>query len=60
MIMSFFQVHISCGTEGRITSVAEPNRCEYVFLFTTPAACTSPEDSGDEEEADSAHQHTEL
>ncbi|KAK3894252.1 hypothetical protein Pcinc_001971 [Petrolisthes cinctipes] len=58
-------VHISCGTEGRITGVSEPNRCEYVFLFTSPAACTSPEDSREEEEeegdvAGEADRHTEL
>lgn len=32
-------VKISCGRENKIVSVAEPNRCEYLFEFTTPAAC---------------------
>ena len=32
-----------CGVENVITSVSEPNRCEYVFEFTTPSICQTVE-----------------
>lgn len=32
-------IKLSCGGENKITAVSEPNRCEYLFDFTTPAAC---------------------
>lgn len=47
------RVQVSCGSENKVTSVGEPNRCEYVFEFVTPAACreidtTDREDLHDE------------
>merc|ERR1719154_716201 len=36
-------VHLHCGTENTLDSVAEPNRCEYEMHFSTPAACKQPQ-----------------
>lgn len=34
-------VRIKCGLENELISVTEPNRCEYLFEFSTPAACVT-------------------
>lgn len=47
-------VKVSCGSENKVTSVTEPNKCEYVFEFTTPAACV------DFSQENSETQHDEL
>lgn len=49
------RVNIQCGLENRIVSVAEPNRCEYVFELETPAACIDHDTEGVE-----AKPHDEL
>ncbi|KAG0091464.1 hypothetical protein BGZ93_008816 [Podila epicladia] len=33
------KVVMSCGTQNEIIAVSEPNKCEYLFKFRTPAAC---------------------
>ena len=53
-----FQVRLYCGTETKLTSVTEPNRCEYLFMLSTPAVCSKPDDINVDEGFE--HSHTEL
>ncbi|VDO31648.1 unnamed protein product [Haemonchus placei] len=39
----FTQVTIQCGETSELIEVTEPSKCEYRFLFRTPAACTDPD-----------------
>ena len=32
-------VDLRCGAENKLVGTSEPNRCEYLFIFETPAAC---------------------
>lgn len=32
-------VKLSCGISNELTGASEPNKCEYEFVFKTPAAC---------------------
>nr|CAD7400176.1 unnamed protein product [Timema cristinae] len=43
-------VRLNCGTESAVTSVSEPNRCEYFMEFSTPGACRLPEGTAEHDE----------
>lgn len=47
-------IQIECGLDTRITSVSEPNRCEYLYKMETPAACIATSADSD------AYSHDEL
>ncbi|KAG0329920.1 hypothetical protein BGZ99_010031 [Dissophora globulifera] len=42
---------MSCGTENKILSVSEPEKCEYLFKLQTPAVCPILPDDDIEKEA---------
>lgn len=33
------KVNLKCGANHQLMAVSEPSRCEYEFVFETPAAC---------------------
>ncbi|KAG0145571.1 hypothetical protein CROQUDRAFT_93686 [Cronartium quercuum f. sp. fusiforme G11] len=37
--MDLNEVHLKCGTKNQIYSVMEPEKCEYWFKVSSPAAC---------------------
>lgn len=39
---------MSCGAKNELVHVSEPNKCEYLFKFRTPALCRLPSDLKDE------------
>lgn len=36
------KVHLTCGLDNEVFGASEPNKCEYVLDFRTPAACRPP------------------
>ncbi|XP_063674106.1 glucosidase 2 subunit beta-like isoform X1 [Bolinopsis microptera] len=38
------RVDVVCGPENQIMSASEPAKCEYAYVFATPAACTKVQD----------------
>ncbi|KAL5256381.1 hypothetical protein ACHWQZ_G011566 [Mnemiopsis leidyi] len=38
------RVEVICGQENQIISASEPAKCEYAYVFATPAACTKVQD----------------
>lgn len=49
------KVVIKCGAEHKVETASEPSRCEYMFVFATPAACST-----NAEEASKDLDHDEL
>ncbi|QRV91282.1 protein kinase C substrate 80K-H [Ceratobasidium sp. AG-Ba] len=41
---------ITCGTENAILTIAEPEKCEYLFTGTSPALCWPLDESGEKKE----------
>jgi hypothetical protein len=38
---------LECGTENKILSVSEPEKCEYIMKMTTPAVCPEKSEGND-------------
>lgn len=54
-------VHLECGLETKITSVSEPNRCEYVYTMQSPSSCIINSTSdGNTETSGTKDSHDEL
>uniref|UniRef100_A0A0K0DCN2 Glucosidase 2 subunit beta n=1 Tax=Angiostrongylus cantonensis TaxID=6313 RepID=A0A0K0DCN2_ANGCA len=47
LILAPIEVDIQCGEDSELSEASEPAKCEYRFVFRTPAACNDP----DQEEA---------
>lgn len=43
-------VKLVCGLENKLTAASEPNRCEYLFEFSSPAMCVSEVESNPHDE----------
>ncbi|KAG0002387.1 hypothetical protein BGZ65_002680, partial [Modicella reniformis] len=43
------KVVMSCGAKNEIVAVSEPNKCEYLFNFRTPALCRIPSELKDDD-----------
>jgi protein kinase C substrate 80K-H len=54
------KVHVQCGTTNELVSVTEPNRCEYRYVFNTPAACSQPPEQSDSHPSTHVPPRTEL
>jgi protein kinase C substrate 80K-H len=33
------KVDLRCGAENKLVAASEPSKCEYLFVFETPAVC---------------------
>lgn len=53
-------VELSCGKENEITSVTEPEKCEYKFKATTPALCWPEGETGKRPQAAQAESEPEV
>ncbi|CAN6618644.1 hypothetical protein TRVA0_007S02058 [Trichomonascus vanleenenianus] len=42
-------IDVRCGSKNEILSVSEPEKCEYFFKMTSPAACQNPDPMSDPE-----------
>ncbi|ELU43157.1 endoplasmic reticulum protein [Rhizoctonia solani AG-1 IA] len=45
---------LTCGTENTIQTIAEPEKCEYLFTGTSPALCWPLDDRQENEKDDAA------